>query len=266
VYYLHGLFGDETNWMRQGRLPATMDTLVAAGMPELIVVTPDGDDGWYTTWNSLGDWATCRTAPPRETVERYCVPWPHYDDYVARDLVAHVDSTFRTLAQRAHRGIGGLSMGGYGAVSLALAYPDVFVAAASHSGVLSPLRLAGTAADAPASVAYAGGEAALARSWGRLWPQISRAFGRDTMAWWARDPGRLAERLLRVRPAAMPQLFIDVGREDGIVHQSRDLHRRLEALGVPHRYAEWPGGHDWPYWSRHLPESLRWLAGHVAPR
>src|SRR5580765_444325 len=117
-----------------GRGPATFDSLVAAGMPEMIVVMPDGDDGWYTTWNWLGDWAACKRKPPRpdEAADRYCVPWPHYDDYIARDLVSYIDSHYRTRADRAHRGIAGLSMGGYGAIALALGYPDVFAAAASH--------------------------------------------------------------------------------------------------------------------------------------
>jgi len=51
AYYLHGAFGDENNWVNQGRLAATLDSLVAAGMPEMIVVMPDGDDGFYSTWN-----------------------------------------------------------------------------------------------------------------------------------------------------------------------------------------------------------------------
>ena len=105
----------------------------------MIVVMPDGDDGWYTTWNGLVTMADCaREAPDARAAASYCVPWPHYDDYVARDLVARVDSAYRTAVADA-RGIAGLSMGGYGAISLALAYPDVFAAAASHSGVLSPL-------------------------------------------------------------------------------------------------------------------------------
>src|SRR6185503_2922027 len=113
--YLHGAFGDENNWLNQGRLGATLDSLVAAGMPEMIVVMPDGDDSYYTTWNFLGDWPGCRRSRPpnAEPADSYCVPWPHYDEYIARDLVAFVDRRYRTLADRRHRGVAGLSMGGY---------------------------------------------------------------------------------------------------------------------------------------------------------
>ena len=137
AYYLHGAWGSEWDWVRAGKVDQVLDSLVTAGMGEMIVVMPDGDDGFYTTWNSLGNYADCTRHPPeRESAATYCVPWPHYDDYIARDLVAHVDSTFRTLGDARHRAIAGLSMGGYGAIALALGYPDVFSAAASHSGVV----------------------------------------------------------------------------------------------------------------------------------
>src|ERR1017187_2501097 len=49
AYYLHGLTGSEVDWTRSGHLNEVMDSLVMAGGPEMIVVMPDGDDGWYTT-------------------------------------------------------------------------------------------------------------------------------------------------------------------------------------------------------------------------
>src|SRR6185436_4535524 len=126
AYYLHGMWGDEWNWVRSGAIDRTLDSLVSTGLPEMIVVMPDGDDGWYTTWNNLGNNAECRRSRPpgrqTETVDAFCVPWPKYDDYIARDLVARVDSLYRTIPSRSARAIAGQRMGGYGAISLALAY------------------------------------------------------------------------------------------------------------------------------------------------
>jgi S-formylglutathione hydrolase FrmB len=271
AYYLHGLSGDEWNWVRSGHLDATMDSLVSTCAPttrpctyEMIIVMPDGDDGWYTTWNFLGDYAGCRRHPPRhdEPAATYCVPWPKYDEYIARDLVAHVDSTYRTLARREHRGIAGLSMGGYGAVTLALRYPDVFAAAASHSGVLSPLY-AGPSPFAPPPRYATSIDTARARM-GPLWPWMHPAFGNDTTAWLARDPARLAHHLLREdepRSARRPALFLDIGRDDSLlVDGNRAFHYELTTLGLTHRYTEWPGKHDWSYWRTHARESLAWLA------
>jgi putative tributyrin esterase len=265
AYYLHGVTGDETNWSVQGRLGVVMDSLVATGMPEMIVVMPDGDDSWYTTWNALGNFSECTRNPPkRERAEAYCVPWPKYDDYIARDVVAHIDSTYRTIADRAHRGIGGLSMGGYGAVSLALGYPDVFAAAASHSGVLAPLL--GMAHDSmPAPTRDAADIDEVRARWpDYAWPGLSLSFGgRDMYGWWARDPLRIARRALD-GGRALPPLFIDVGTSDPFVEESRAFVAGAKALGESVEYHEWPGTHDWNYWRAHLPQSLVWMAGHLS--
>ena len=263
AYYLHGLYGSETDWVQHGHLNETLDSLIAGGMPEMIVVMPDGDDSWYTTWNALGNYGACvRDTVRREPAATYCVRWPHYDDYIARDLVHHVDSTYRTIADRRHRAIAGLSMGGYGAVELALEYPGVWCAAASHSGLLSPMY------DGPHPFAgrdvYATRAAELEQLAGPRWPSMELAFGRDLVGWEARDPLTRLRRLLAARPALVPALFIDVGRDDPFADQNRAFHAELVAMHVPHHYAEWPGAHTWTYWRAHAAQSLVWIAAHIA--
>ena len=263
AYYLHGLWGHETDWTRQGALATVADSLAARGRPELIVVMPDGDDSWYTTWNALGNTEACRAdTVRREPAASYCVPWPHYDDYIARDLVARVDSAYRTRADRAHRGVAGLSMGGYGAVTLALRYPAVFAAAASHSGVLAPLFAGPRPFAAP--VRWAPSVDSLRTLYRGYWTTLPLAMGRDTAAWWARDPGRLAARVRRDQPALTPALFVDVGTEDMLLGQNRAFRATLAALGMPVTYAEWPGAHTWAYWRAHVGESLAWMGTSIA--
>jgi S-formylglutathione hydrolase FrmB len=258
AYYLHGYGGDETNWVQLGHLDAAMDSLIAAGGPEMIVVMPDGDNSWYTTWNSMGDYTACkRDTTRKEPASQFCVPWPHYDDYVARDLVHHVDSVYRTTPDRAHRAIAGLSMGGYGAVELALQYPDVWRAAASHSGTLQ-LMYAGPHPYAGQDV-YATDIDQLEKSSGPVWPSLHEALGNDTTAWRSRDPLTRVERLKATRPAMMPALYFDVGQDDPFVDQNRAFDAGLSALRVPHEYHEYPGTHNWEYWSRHVGQSLAWI-------
>jgi S-formylglutathione hydrolase FrmB len=191
------------------------------------------------------------------------VPWPHYDDYIARDLVAHVDRTWRTLADRRHRGVAGLSMGGYGAISLALSYPEVFGAAASHSGVLAPAahRRGGVATGevfAPDSLQAAYGP--------RLWSQLTAVFGKDSTGWAARDPLRKAARLLREHPSRMPALYADCGTEDFLIGQNRRFRDGVRTLGIELAYAEYPGAHTWDYWRRHASQSAGWLARQLSVR
>lgn len=264
AYYLHGLYGNEWNWVRQGGLAIVADSLAARGAGEAIVVMPDGDDSWYTTWNTLGNADACRRDSTRtESAATYCVPWPHYDDYVAHDLVARVDSVYRTCADRAGRAIAGLSMGGYGAISLALRYPEVYAAAASHSGVVSPLYTGPTPYRAPAH--YASTPAELRAYAGGLWPSESLAFGPDTSGWWPRDPARLAAHLHQTRPSLMPALYADVGTEDHFADGNRAFRDRLAALGIPLDYHEYPGAHTWLYWRSHVATSLAWLLAHFPP-
>jgi S-formylglutathione hydrolase FrmB len=267
AYYLHGLWGDEYNWTTLGRLRETADSLFRAGLPEVIVVMPDGDDSWYTTWNFLGDWPGCQRQPPpgrsNEKVADYCVPWPHYDDYIARDLVQHIDSTFRTLPERRHRGIAGLSMGGYGATWLALAYPYVFGAAASHSGIVTPLLVSyDRSAKRPR---YAREIPEVRERYPNLWPSQSLAFGKDTAGWWARDPARRAAKLIQPNSAfAPPRLYIDVGTDDPYLQQSRAFRDALRRLGIAHEYHERPGAHNWGYWGGNVAHSLAFITRAIA--
>lgn len=264
LVYLHGRSGNERNWVDAGRLHLTMDSLVRAGAPEAIIVMPDGDDGWYTTWNQLGDLTACLAQQARrEAAATYCVPWTRYDDYIARDVVSYVDTHYRTIARREHRGIAGLSMGGFGALTLALQYPELFAAAASHSGVLSPRYLGPIPFASPAR--YAATAAELQVAAGSLWGDLKYVMGKDTIGWNARDPGRLVKRLAQ-RSAMLPALMFDVGGSDPFVDQNRDLHATLTQLAVPHRFTEWPGAHTWTYWQQHAAESLLFLLGIVAGR
>jgi len=263
AYYLHGAQGNETNWLNQGRLAATLDSLVASGAPEMIVVMPDGDDGFYATWNFLGDWPGCRrNRPPNaEPADSYCVPWPHYDEYIARDLVAFVDGRYRTMADRRHRGIAGLSMGGYGAIALALSYPDVFASAASHSGVLSPSR-GGGRTTVPRERFDLDSLRASYAPW--LWSIHAPVFGRDSVGWAAREPARLAARLQSRRPELMPALFVDCGKEDFLLTQNREFRDALQASGGQLVYVEHAGAHTWDYWRTHAAESAAWLSARMA--
>ncbi len=109
VYLLHGIFDDYGTWIGHFKVPAILDRLIAdANMPELIVVMPNAGNryggGFYRNSPVSGNWA----------------------DYITKDLVDTVDGRFRTLANAANRAVVGHSMGGYGALHLAMEHPGVF--------------------------------------------------------------------------------------------------------------------------------------------
>ena len=115
VYLLHPGGGSNKTWTNNDParinipIQPALDALMSGGkIREMIVVGPNGKNAYigsfYTNSPVTGNW----------------------EDYIYRDVVAYVDSNFRTLARPSSRGIAGHSMGGFGAISIAMKHPDVF--------------------------------------------------------------------------------------------------------------------------------------------
>lgn len=259
VIYLHGLYGTETDWLSKGGLDAVADSLAQAGKGEAILVMPDGDDGWWTDWAVEGSYSACADTLRTEDPARYCVRSHRYEDWIARDLVAYVDAHYRTRADRAHRGIAGLSMGGVGALTLALRHPETFAAALSHSGVVSVLLAGSNPFTPPASyVSALDSVRAPVTSWKA---RLLMALGPSVERWRSYQPAVLAERLQRSGP--MPAIRFDCGTEDALLAENRALNWELQRLGISHEYGEWPGAHSWRYWHDRSPAGLAWMLARV---
>ncbi len=211
-YLLHGLSDDHTVWVRRTSLERYVEHL------PLIVVMPNGERGFYTDSKSNQKAA--------------------FETNLVRDLIGFVDNTFQTIPKRAGRVIGGLSMGGYGAVKIALKHPDLFCAAVSHSGAL----------------AFASRPFSKDDEWGREWIPV---FGENPQGG-SEDIFALIERADR---NSLPALRIDCGVDDFLIEDNRRLHRHLENLGIPHEYQEFPGEHNWAYWDEHVQEAIAFFAG-----
>lgn len=261
AYFLHGRTGNESDWVARGDVDAVADSVFAAGLAEMILVMPDGDNSFWSNWARSVDVGTCAgDSLLEEAAATFCVRSSRYGDYVARNLVAWVDSAFRTQADRGHRVIAGLSMGGTGALVLALTYPDVFSAAASLSGVAAPRYLGPHPYRAPAR--YVESIEAWERDLGRPLPLWRARWGEDSTLWWRHDPARAARRLRRAG-GPMPAIRLDVGVDDPYIDQNRALSDDLTALGIAHELLERPGGHVWAYWRDHVGETLAWLGSRM---
>jgi S-formylglutathione hydrolase FrmB len=262
-YYLHGLTGDETNWIHSGHLDKAAD-LLALGA---IVVMPDADDGFYTDSVTPIDFEACMRDgtglinPAEQNHAKTCVKKRAYETYITKDLIAEVDHRYRTIAAREGRAIAGLSMGGFGALQLAMRHTDLFAAAASHSGVDALLY--------QAPHPYAAGKVELLTDpaqWGTARPILSRwvrqIFGPELANWQAHDPAALAAKL----EAGKLALYLDCGSEDDLALNdgAAYLHDLLLARKIDHAYFIGPGHHDFAFWSARVPESLKFLRDHVA--
>jgi S-formylglutathione hydrolase FrmB len=261
LYYLNGLTGDETNWTKLGDLASAAD---AIELPA-IVVMPDGDDGFYANAVTPRDYDACLKSgdglfDPDEDRATTCVRTPRYEDYVVHDLIAQVDASFATIRDRRARGIAGFSMGGYGALVLAMRHPDLFSAAASHSGVDALLYVG--------PHPYQAGKVELlgdVSTWGAPVPQIGRwvrsIFGPDRANWTAHDPATLAGQLA---PGTLA-LYLDCGTEDvfGLDAEAAYLHDLLAARKIDHRFYLGPGRHDFDFWRERVKHSLAFFRAHL---
>jgi len=262
-YYLHGLTGNETNWVELGKLDAAADQL---GL-QAIVVMPDGDDGFYVDGLAKPDYDACMKdgtglfMPGKQNRRDTCVRARKYETYITKDLIGHIDATFRTIAKRDGRAIAGLSMGGFGALMLSMRHPDLFAAAASHSGVDSLIYMG--------PFPYKAGKVELmtdVKQWGGPFVEINRwmrgLFGDDVAYWKKFDPTTLVDKL---QPGQLA-LYLDCGTEDGFAldNGAAWLHDLLLAKKIDHAFFLGPGGHDFEFWKPRLLESLKFLRDHVA--
>jgi enterochelin esterase-like enzyme len=130
LYLQHGAGEDETGWSRQGKANFIMDNLIAEGRAVPMIVVMDND---YAT--RAGSAARTDVLPKDPDARRRAIDElaGTFGDVITRDLIPSIDGGFRTLTDRDHRALAGLSMGGMLAVPLALGRPDVF----SYLGVFS---------------------------------------------------------------------------------------------------------------------------------
>jgi len=226
LYLLHGLTGHYSDWLTK--------TNVAdyAAQYRMIVVMPEGKDGWYT------DSAT--------------VPNDKYESYILKELIPDVAKRYRTIETRFGRGVAGLSMGGYGALKFGLKSPGTFAFAASLSGALAAaawtekdLKDPGAARDSVLSV------------FGPAGSDIRKA----------NDIFEIVRSMTPNRVAGLPYLYLDCGTEDRLINDNRQFTALLGEKKIPHEYRELPGDHNWAYWDQQVQEVLKIAAQkmHGAP-
>jgi len=217
IYLLHGLAGHFTNWT-----DLTKVTSYAAKY-NFIIVMPEGNDGWYT------DSAT--------------VPKDKYESYLLRELIPEIDKKYRTVRDRAHRIVAGLSMGGYGAIKFGLKYPEMFSVVGSFSGALT--------APLPSALD-------IAPTWKELIVSLASVYGpEDSKTRRDNDIFRLLNEMPADKLRSLPFIYLACGTEDNLLKTNRDLDALLLDKKLPHEFREAPGKHEWPFWDRQVEQFLR---------
>jgi S-formylglutathione hydrolase FrmB len=226
VYALHGLFEGSGFWERRGLAPILARLRQSEAVPDFLVVAVDGGNSFFVN-----------------------APGGRYEDMVTKDLVAHVESTYRVVAGRKGRALLGVSMGGYAALHVAFEQPGLIAAVATHSAMLLE-RI-------PSAEQGAG-------RWHMA--AFNKVFGDpiDPALWAENDPLAWAR---KVDPKTVPALYVDSGAEDryGLAGGHRVLHSILDERGVPHAFELPPGDHGYEFVRARLEQSLRFLGGALKP-
>ena len=201
VYLLHGWSGSYKDW------PAHIDLRPLADHYGFILVCPDGGyDSWYLD-------------SPVDSTNRY-------ETHIIKEVIPFVDARYRTVQEKTGRAITGLSMGGHGALYLALRHPQLFFAASSMSGGVDLT----------------------------FWPQ---KWGKAKwLGPFQKFPDRWKKNsvvnMIRAFKTGRLAIMIDCGVDDFFINSNRTLHKKLINAKVPHDYVERPGKHSWAYWTNAL--------------
>lgn len=202
VYMLHGYSGNYGDFIKKApAIAAQVDKY------QLMVVCPDGGfSSWYLD-------------SPVDTSMRF-------ETYVGTEIPSWIDKHYRTKATRQYRAITGLSMGGHGALYLAIRHQQTFGAAGSMSGGVD------------------------VRPFPENWDLAKRlgTYKQFPGNW---DDNVVVNQVSRLKNDSLA-LIIDCGVKDFFMDVNRQLHRRLLELGISHDYIERPGEHNWDYWSNSI--------------
>lgn len=208
LYLLHGLSDDDTTWVRRTAIERYVAPL------GLAVVMPQVNRSFYADE----------------------VHGNRYWTFVAEELPAIVASFFRISTRREDTFVAGLSMGGYGALKLALRHPERYAAASSLSGALDVARMERS------------------REWRP--DLIEQIFGDGPITGTPEDTGWL---LAQADPTALPKLYVCCGTEDELIDGNRGFVAAARTRGIDVTSDFGPGEHEWGYWDRTIQDVLGWL-------
>lgn len=198
VYLLHGWSGNYTDWIT--KVPEIKQY---ADEYQLLIVCPDGN---YSSWYF--------DSPMNDKMR--------YETYVSLEVPHYIDSAYKTIADKNHRAITGLSMGGHGALMISWHHPETFAAAGSMSGGVD-----------------------LNESKNKF--DIIKVLG-DTLTHADNWKNYSVINIVENKLSDSLALIIDCGVNDIFITGNRKLNQKLSDLKVPHEYMERPGEHNWNYW------------------
>jgi S-formylglutathione hydrolase FrmB len=232
LYYLHGLGDNEQSFSRSGGWTLIEDLRAQGKIGDFLIVAPEGYASFYIN-----------SADGRE----------RYSDFFLREFMPYIEKKYRVLPGREARAITGISMGGYGALRFAFAYPELFSAVSAQSAALileTPEQLNAMAQERSQDIRDA------------FAPLLGDPI--NVAHWKANDPFTLA----RKNKVALKNtaIYFNCGQTDdyGFEKGAAALDKQLTSEGIAHEYRPYPGGHNVNYFLSHLGEVMEFHSGAFA--
>ncbi|MEG1426135.1 MAG: alpha/beta hydrolase family protein [Oscillospiraceae bacterium] len=218
LYLLHGIFGNDTDWVTGTRIQSW------AQDKNLVVIMPSGENKFYVDNPKSGD---------------------NFGTFIGKELVDFTRKTFPLSAEREDTFIGGLSMGGYGALCNGLKYSETF------GGIVA--LSSGLILDAVMNSEYEEEWSTHNRYYYEsIFGSIDQIKGSD------KDYFALIKKLIDEK-RKIPDIYMACGTEDFLYHENVEYHEFLRALKVKHTFEKGPGIHDWIFWDTYIKKALEWL-------
>lgn len=211
VYVLHGYDGNYNTWLTLTE--PRLDSL--ASHYDMIFVLPDGRDSWY--WDSPAD----------STLKM--------ESFFVDELVPYIDNNYRTIADKNHRAITGLSMGGHGSLYLAMRHSDIWGSCGSMSGGVNINK----------------------DKWAKSW-KIATRLGEKAQYPERWEKYTVINLVKDLKPEQLNIIF-DCGVDDFFIGVNRELNEELLKYNIPHDYTERPGRHSHPYWRNSIRYHLQYF-------
>ena len=224
LYLLHGMSGNESDWEYNG-----IAEDIAFNYNMAVIMITAGNN-FYLDRKATG----CQ-----------------YGTFAGKEVVEYTRKLFGLSEKREDTLIGGLSMGGFGALHTALAYPETFGGVVALSSALVIHEIAGLKPDAPSEGLLANYE------------YYREVFGDlDTLEESDANPEVLYMRL-KEAGAEIPPIYMAIGTEDFLYEHNQILRRFLEKNEANFRYEEGPGIHDWKFWNVYITKGIEWVLENI---
>jgi putative tributyrin esterase len=210
LYLLHGYTGGHEDWGTRTKLREYVKDV------PMIVIMPDGENSWY--------------------VNSFTEPNEQFEDYLVKDIPHYVQTMYSIDTTR--QAIAGLSMGGYGALMLALRHPARYGFVGSLSGAITfPRGMNDTSRPAERA----------------LIPGLKRVFGERTNGF--RNAHDVFLLYRQTSKDSLPYIYMVIGIQDGyrtFLPGHRAFTDLLRTYGAAYEYHETPGGHTWQFWDKEI--------------